>query len=171
MDAITLLRTEAEWAHQEFDMTTADVSAEVAHRTPMGNAGSIASSMAHAIVAEDSIVQGMLQGKAPLYASTFQGKTGVSDPQFMNAPEWVKAVRIELDQFRTYAAAIAAATDAYIASLSESDLDKAHDLSQMGMGSRPTGWMLAALVTGHLHDLTGEISAIKGSHGLKGYPF
>jgi hypothetical protein len=31
--------------------------------------------------------------------------------------------------------------------------------------------MLANLVIGHLNNLTGEISALKGAQGLRGYPF
>jgi hypothetical protein len=171
VDAIALLRMESEWAHQEFDMTTADVTPEVAHQPPLAAAGSVASSMAHAIVGEDLIIQGMLQGKPPLHATTYQGMTGISDPQFMNAPDWVKSVRIDIGLFRAYSAAVGAATDAYIESLTESDLDLTHDFTAFGMGIRPRGWALTALVIGHLHDLTGEISAIKDSHGLKGYPF
>ncbi len=171
MDAISALRMEAQWAHEEFDLTTADVDAEVAHRTPQGQAGNVGSSMAHAIYSEDSLVNGMLGNKAPLAASTFAGKTGISELSMSNAPEWVRSVRIDLPLFREYAKAVAAATDQYIASLKESDLDRMIDLTQWGLGMRPVAWVLGALSIGHLHDLTGEISAIKGTHGLKGYPF
>jgi hypothetical protein len=161
----------AQWAHTEFDMTTADVTAPVAEWGPQGTGSTVGSAMAHVIFAEDNIVQGMLQGKPPLGLSTFAGKTGISDPQMFNSPEWIKAVRLDLPQFRAYAQSVAKATDDYIASLSESDLDRMVDLSQAGLGMRSVGWMLGALVIAHLHDLTGEISAIKGAQGLKGYPF
>src|SRR2546421_743970 len=131
MDAITLLREQSKWSHDEFGMTTGDVNAEVAHRAPQGNAGTVGSSMAHAIFAEDSIIQGMLQGKAPLAMTMFAGRTGISEPNMYNKPEWVKAVRVDLGQFREYEQAVAQATDQYIASLKESDLDREIDLSQV----------------------------------------
>src|SRR5689334_17735077 len=121
MDAIAVLRSLAQWAHAEFDMTTGDVSNAVAEWGPQGNSSTVGSAMAHVIFAEDSIVQGMLQGKPPLGMSTLSGKTGISDPQMFNNPEWIKSVRLDLSQFRAYAQAVAKATDDYIASLSESD--------------------------------------------------
>ena len=171
MDAIAVLRMQAQWAHWEFDMTTADVDGAAAHWGPQGNGGTVGSSMAHVIFAEDNIIHGMLQGKPPLGISTFAGKTGISDPQMFNTPSWIKAVRLDLPQLRAYAQAVAAATDEYIASLTESDLDRMVDLSQAKLGVRSVGWMISALVIAHVHDLTGEISSIKGAQGLKGYPF
>ena len=171
MDAIAVLRMLAQWAHQEFEMTTADVEEDVAHQGPQGKAGNVASSMAHVIYAEDSIVQGILRGKPPLGMTAFEGKTGIGDPQMHNTTAWIKSVRLDLPRFRTYAKAVAAATDEYIASLKESDLDRIVDLSQAQLGERPVGWVIGALVIGHLHDLTGEISAAKGAQGRQGYPF
>jgi hypothetical protein len=171
MDAISLLREQAKWSHEEFGMTTGDVNADIAHMAPQGAAGTVGSSMAHAIFAEDNIVQGLLQRKAPLAMTAFSGKTGISEPHMYNKPEWVRSVRIDPPQLRDYERAVAQATDQYLASLKESDLDREIDLTPMGMGKRSLGWVLTALVIGHMHDLTGEISAIKGSQGLKGYPF
>ena len=171
MDAIAVLRMLAQWAHQEFDMTTADVEENVAHQAAQGKGGTVGSSMAHAIFAEDNIIQGMLQGRPPLAMTAFAGKTGISDPQMFNTPDWIKAVRLDLPRFRTYSQAVAAATDEYIASLKESDLDRMVDLTQNKLGIRPVAWLIGALVIAHLHDMTGGISAVKGAQGLQGYPF
>src|SRR5438309_12021443 len=110
-------------------MTTGDVNADVAHMAPQGAAGTIGSSMAHAVFAEDNIVQGMLQNKPPLGMSTFSGKTGISEPHMYNKPEWVKSVRVDLDQFRAYEKAVAQAIDQYLATLTEGDLDREIDLT------------------------------------------
>jgi hypothetical protein len=62
-----------------------------------------------------------------------------------------------------------AATDAYVASLDDEALAKPLDLSMVGLGMQTMGYLLGGLVLNtHLH--TGEISAIKGFQGLKGYP-
>ena len=171
MDAISFLRMDADAAHWVFNGTTADVTAESMHWGPMGNSSTVASAMAHVVFAEDNVVHGMLQGKPPLAQTTFADKTGISELSFYNKPEWVKSVRLDLPKFREYASAVFAATDQYIASLSESDLDRELDLTSVGMGKVNLGWALAVIVIGHMHDLTGEISALKGVQGLKGYPF
>lgn len=171
MDVIAFLRMDAETAHWVFNSTTADVSEAILHQQPRGAEATVASAMAHLVFTEDSIVQGMFQHKAPLASTTYAGKTGISELSMSNAPAWVKSVRLEPAPFREYATAVAAATDQYIASLKETDLDRELDLSEWGIGKVTLGWGLAVLVIGHIHDITGEISAIKGSHGLKGYPF
>jgi hypothetical protein len=38
------------------------------------------------------------------------------------------------------------------------------------MGSMPLALAFVVFVTGHLNNLCGEISAVKGTFGLKGYP-
>ena len=50
-------------------------------------------------------------------------------------------------------------------------LDEMRDLSAQGLGRRSVGWMLNALVAGHLNNMAGELSCLKGLQGLKGYPF
>jgi hypothetical protein len=45
------------------------------------------------------------------------------------------------------------------------------DMSFVGMGILPLATVFAVVVVGHLNNLTGEISAVKGMNGLKGYPF
>ena len=127
--------------------------------------------MAHLVYDEDLIVNGMLLGKAPLAASTSAGKTGISDPQMAVSQDWAKTVRLNLPEFREYQKAVFAATDAYTASLDESDLDRELDMTSMGMGTQNLGWAFGVLIIGHANNLAGEISALKGAQGLKGYPF
>jgi hypothetical protein len=45
------------------------------------------------------------------------------------------------------------------------------DLSFVGHGSLPLSSVFTTFVVGHLNNLCGEIAAIKGVHGLRGYPF
>jgi DinB superfamily len=127
--------------------------------------------MAHLVYDEDMIVNGMLLGKAPLSATTFAGKTGISDPQFAIAPEWPTKLRLNVTEFRAYQKAVFAVTDTYLASLKESDLDRELDMTSMGMGKQNVGWAFGMLIIGHANNLAGEISALKGVQGLKGYPF
>ena len=171
MDAIKVLQIHLQSAHWIFDATTADVTEESAHKGPVGAAGTVGSQMAHLVYDEDMIVNGILAGKAPLSATAFAGKTGISDPQMEIAPDWPKSVRLNLPEFRAYQKAVFAATDAYLASLTETDLDRELDMTSFGMGKQSVGWAFGMLIIGHVNNLSGEISALKGTQGLKGYPF
>jgi hypothetical protein len=147
------------------------VTGEVANGGRTAATGSVGSAMAHVAVAEDGVVQLMMQGKPPLYTTEWLGRTGISDPQMFNTEAWKESVQVEPEALAAYRDAVFAATGAYVQSLSESDLDRSVDLSAAGLGTQTIGWMLVNLVAGHLSNLTGEISTLKGLQGLTGYPF
>ena len=56
-----------------------DVTPEQAHWIPPGVALPIGASYAHVVVGQDSVINGMLKGGAPLFASSWAGKTGLSE--------------------------------------------------------------------------------------------
>ena len=58
-----------------------------------------------------------------------------------------------------------------MASLSDSDLARELDMSDHGLGMWSVGSFLLTFDLGHVRDIMGEISAIKGVQGGKGYPF
>jgi hypothetical protein len=159
------------WAHDLLAMVTADLTPEQAAWVPPGRANPIAAQYAHAVCAEDGLIQLVLQGKPPLFATTWAGRTGVSDPQMQATSEWARSVSIDLPALRDYTAAVAEASHAYIRGLSDADLDRTMDLTAFGLGERTVGWMLQANVTNHIHNMAGEISALKGIQGAQGYPF
>jgi len=41
----------------------------------------------------------------------------------------------------------------------------------LGSSQKPVAWVLSALVISHLNNMTGEMSALKGVQGAKGYPW
>ncbi len=100
------------------------------------------------------------------------GKTGISEPPPENEDwsAWAARVEIDLPAVRRYGAAVASATDAYIASLTPEDLDAAVDLSSFGVGQKTRGWVLGAGVLAHVLSHWGEICALNGIHGGKGFP-
>jgi hypothetical protein len=104
MKAISVLQEGTQWAHEFLEMVTADVTPEQAHWHPPGIANPLWAIYAHAVLAEDGVI-GMLKGSAPLFASTWAGKTGVSDPQFQMTLEWAQGLKVELPTFRQYAQA------------------------------------------------------------------
>jgi hypothetical protein len=85
--------------------------------------------------------------------------------------EWGRALQPDLPALRQYGQTVMADADAYLAQLGDADLDRMVDVSQAGLGMRSVSWMLNALVASHLNNMAGEISALKGVQGLRGYPF
>lgn len=171
MTATSTQRTAFAWATEILEMTMADASPELMSWTPPGIANPIDATYAHAVCGADGVLHGMLKGSIPLYAGDWAGKTGISEPRFDQTLEWARSVTVNLPAARQYAQAVYAAVDSYIASLTEADLAREIDLTGVGMGFRSLDWCLSALITGHINNMAGEISALKGVQGAKGYPF
>ncbi len=171
MDAITLCKMEIQWAHDLLEMTMEDVVPELASWRPPGVANPLGAQYAHAVLAEDGVIQRVLKGERPLYETSWIEKTGVSIPEMHATPEWARGVQVELGQLRQYAQAVYANTFEYLDSLSAEQLDQELDLTADGMGVRTIGWAIGVLVPAHVHNMAGEISCLKGIQGVRGYPF
>lgn len=173
MNTVQLIRDQLKIAHDWLEGTVADVTPTMANFVPPGQAHSVGTRYAHVIVAEDNMTHAMLQGGAPLFTLTFAGKTGVDDPlSALGAKlEWVQKTKVDIDALRQYAQAVYKASDEYLAKLKESDLENEVDLTQVGFGKWKLGAFLITFMLGHPRDIMGEISAIKGVQGAKGYPF
>lgn len=172
-----ILKASLESAHQILEATVADVSDDVANRPAPGNANPIGSSYAHAVIAEDGIVNGMLQGRPPLCVTSWTGRIGVDKPMPMpgmgqgDLGEWYHSAQVDLAACRAYAEAVHAQSAAFIGGADDATLAREIDLTGIGLGKMPLAVVFSALVVGHCNNLCGEISAIKGAFGLRGYPF
>lgn len=171
MDTVSLLREQIKMAHDWFEATMTGVSQEHADDQPQGTAHSIGSRYAHAVTAEDVMVNSLIRGGAPMYAGDYAGKTGISEPRFDSPLEWARSVRVDLGAARRYAQAVYANTADYLNTLNDDDLERIVDLSEQNMGQWTLGAFLISFVLGHMRDVMGEISALKGTQGLQGYPF
>lgn len=151
------------------------VTQEVAHYAPPHKANPIAGVYAHLLFSEDFFTQFFLKGTKPLFETTWKDKTGISELQpteWVNEyPKWLKLVKIDMKKSNKYADVVFAATEDYIASLQDKDLEKEIDMSMFGMGKRPLGEFLTGMIIGHIWSIMGEISVLKGIQDLKGYPF
>jgi hypothetical protein len=185
--AVGLLREQLRQAWETLEGTMKDVPSETAHWVPPGTALPIGAAYAHAVLSQDGVVNGMVRGVRPLYAAGFAGKTGISEPPpgsegSSKAPadpeeqgrafaEWCRRVKVDLPKLHEYAAAVFDATDAWLAALTDADLKKPVDLTSIGIGPSTVEYVLSAVVIGHVYCHTGEIAALKGTRGMKGYPF
>lgn len=171
MNAIQLLREQLAIAHETMEATMADVNTSVAHFAEVGKALPVGAAYAHAVIAEDMIIAGMFTKKTPLAPTA---ETGLSQPMPPQAEwdkheEWYRTVKVDLAKLKEFAKQVYKATDAYLATLKDTDLDVEMDMD--GMGKHNLAWFLSNFVILHIANLTGEISAAKGVQGLKGYPF
>jgi hypothetical protein len=166
------------------DAVMGDATEAVAHWKPAGSAHPVGATYAHVVIVSDGFVNGLLREGVPLFASGFAGRTGVSENPPMLDPRapvqatyhedlhrWAHRVKIDLPVARAYGAAVCDAIDGWLSTLSYADLGKPVDLSGLGIGISTLGWVLHNAVVSHIASHAGEIAAIKGLQGLKGYPF
>jgi DinB superfamily len=174
--ALSLLKDQLKEAHELFENTAADIQEEHVHKDPGGKAFPLGATYAHLVFSEDVIVQGMMQAKLPLFESEWKGKTGASEPMppmdenwTPTNEKWSKTVTIDFPKMQQYAKAVYSATDEYVNSLSDADLEKEIDLGSWG--KKTVAQMLSGFVISHACSLAGELSALKGIQGARGYPF
>lgn len=169
--AIEILRGIFKQSHDVLENTLADVDEAMLNWQPPGIANSIGANYAHIVTGEDFLVNVMMRQGAPLLASSWAGKTGLSElpPVGGGMHEWGQRVQIDLAALRAYAQAVYASTDEYLASLSDADLSTTFETQNFGT---PTiGGFLGGIVLANLNWHTGEIACLKGVQGKKGYPF
>jgi hypothetical protein len=80
---VELVRRIVRDARQVLDGTMADVTPTQVQFIPPGVANPLGATCAHVVCSEDMIVQGMFRQVAPLSASTWVGRTGLSEPMPM----------------------------------------------------------------------------------------
>jgi hypothetical protein len=172
MSAQALLRQQLAGYHDILEQTIGDCQqATLDKNLPGATITSVGSIYAHLVLAEDGILHGMLQGKPPLYQTQgWAARAGVAMPKPGEfTPEWARAVKMNLPPFREYAKAVYAATDAYVAGLSDADLERK---VQTGfVGEQTIAFVMSNILGWHVAEHTGEIAALKGVQGLKGLPF
>lgn len=175
MTALELVRINLHVAHDSFSKTTADVTKEMADWLPPGIANPLGERYAHTVAAEDWLVHGIAQGGAPWSASTWAGKTGygeTSELKIGGTTEEARAFRIDdIDALREYEKAVFASSEEYLNSLDDAAMERIFDMSFAGLPQVPAPAWWSTFIIGHLRDLMGEISILKGCLGAKGYPF
>jgi uncharacterized damage-inducible protein DinB len=170
MNGVQALRSSFENAHNWYNGTIADVTPAQANYLPVGIAHPVGELIAHIVHSEDAIINGMLQGKAPLWDTQGWGKkTGLPNMMLHDTMgKGPRAFKADPAVLSEYSKAVQAQTLAYVSSLSDSSLDEKREYQGFGVQSR--AFILQTLLANTLAH-TGEISALKGLQGAKGYPF
>jgi hypothetical protein len=175
MDSVALLREALADAHASLERTVAGLDQAALDWVPPGTANPIGATLAHVIVSEDMVTNVILAGGPPLMATSFAGRTGLSEPMPMPGPDWAgyadwaRRLRVDLTVLLAYAHAVWASTDAFLAGLAPVDVARDVDLSMLGQGHRTLGWAILRLTCSHTDQITGEIACLKGLQGRGGY--
>jgi hypothetical protein len=101
----------------------------------------------HALCVEDITIQSLLREDAPLFTSLSRSLGG---------PDDVAAIR-------KYARAVHASTDAYLADLPSTGLDRVVDLRKLGLGRRSLVWVTRRFVVQELAQICSEIAGDAGA--------
>ncbi len=164
--AVELLRFMFGQAHQYLEGTMMGIS-EANASYEAGQSASIVGQYAHIITSEDWLVHIKAKGGVPMMAQMNPGFQSPPPPVGWDA--WARTETLDLAALRSYAQAVYAATDAFLAASDDSILGNMVDMSEVGFGMVPvTAVFTLTLLNAGLH--CGEISALKGLQGLTGYP-
>ena len=166
MDVKTTLREQMQAMHGTLEAAVGDCNPEaVARKLPGSTINSIGAIYAHTIFSEDGILNFMIRGQAPVYMKDgWAAKIGIEMPQGGMEPDW--SINMDLPLFREYAAAVYKATDEYLASASDAELDRVVDLKFSP--PMPVSSIFGNVLAWHAATHQGEVSALKGVTGVNG---
>jgi hypothetical protein len=169
MDARDLLRQQFRECNEWLAATMQGVTNDHAHWKPPGSANPLGATYAHALLSQDIIGNVVVKGGAPLAATTWAGKVGISEPppteDVRSWGQWARNVKVDLDALRAYGEAVQTAVDGVFMSLTDADLSRKLE----AFGGSTVMFMLSGALIGHTHDHTGEIACLKGLQGVKGF--
>jgi hypothetical protein len=174
MNTVELLRHSLKSAFEILGQVTADLTQEQADWTPPGCANPIGAMYWHTISGADEVVYRWIEGDTqPLHERAGWRARAVTvdhpDPQGAEGwLEWMRAIRVSLPAIHEYACAVAADLDAWLAAKSPADLDR---VVHTPIGDFSAAAALDTFVVWHINAHCGEISALKGCQGARGYPF
>ncbi len=164
MDTLTLVKQQVAGARRELNGVMQGVTQEMGNWQPPGLANSIADLYFHTVNAQDRLLTRGQANRPPLIDKWADRLKIPAD--FRHTPEASRALRADMPTLLQYGDAVFADSDKFLGSLSNADLDRTVE----GMrGPVPVASQIAALLGTHTYEHIGEISAIKGIQGAKGY--
>jgi hypothetical protein len=151
----------------------ADLTQEQADWAPPGIANPIGATYWHTVSSVDEIVHKWIRGEEPLrQKGGWQEKAlAVSVPEPGHGGDYLaymQAIRVDIAALHAYTEAVAEAIQCWLASLTPEDLERELETP---IGKLSVGRMLETFIIWHINAHCGEIAALKGCLGVKGYPF
>ena len=174
MNTVDLSRFFLSNAFEILGQVTADLTQGQADWIPPGCANPIGAIYWHTISGADEVVHRWLIGSPECLHQREGWRARILT---LDAPEpahgenwleWMRTVRIDLPAMHEYARAVAANLDTWLASQSPDDLER---VVKTPIGDLSVATTLGMFVVWHIDAHCGEISALKGLQGARGYPF
>ncbi len=173
MNTVELVSYALDNALNVFNLVVVDLTQEQADWTPPGLANPIGATYWHTISSLDDLVHRWISGQEALYL-----KDGWQERVLIVAPPepghgedylaTMQAMRVDLAGLHQYTQVVAEAVRRWLASLTPEELDREMDTF---VGTLTVGALLERFGVWHVTAHCGEISALKGCLGAKGYPF
>jgi len=150
-----------------------DLTQEQADWIPSGCANPIGASYWHAVSGADEVICRWVLGQEPLHQ-----REGWRDRVLtVSAPEpeggegwltWMQTIRVDLPVLNEYATATAAMLMGWLGTLTPEDLVRSISTP---IGELNVAQVMETFIIWHINAHCGEISALKGCQGARGYPF
>ncbi len=175
MDTLTSLRGQLGQAHEIIEQAVAGLTPEQLHHRGEGSTiQSIGGIYAHMVTSEDYLLNVMVR-EQPTFVFESGGwleKTGFNPGSDGRLSEKTSAAAREANfgALREYAQAVYAETDAWLATLSEADLERPIHVAWLG-ADMPLGQFLGTVIVWHAIHHGGEICALIGVQGGQGLAF
>jgi hypothetical protein len=155
------------------NQVVSDLTQEQADWAPPGIANPVGATYWHTLSSTDDIVHSWLRGDAPLRQKDgWQEKvltTSVPEPaEGGDYLAYMQAIRVDLASLHAYAEAVAEAVQAWLVSQTPEELERKLETP---VGELSVAQVLETFVIWHINAHCGEIAALKGCLGVKGYPF
>jgi uncharacterized damage-inducible protein DinB len=165
MTAAESLRMAVKSATDMLMSVMAEVTDDQAVFQPGGTANAIAPTLRHIVEVHDRVVNRMIRGGETIWeAEGWAAKVGAKVASAYDA-KTADDQRIDLAAYREYAAKVFAASDDYLANLT--DAECAREITSF-RGPTTVGNVIGRILITHCAEHTGEIAAVKGLQGLKG---
>jgi hypothetical protein len=171
MNTVELLTYSLSSAFDILDQVTADLTQQQADWIPPGTANPIGALYWHTISSVDQIVHQWCRGEEPLSQRAgwhkrveLAGSSGGGQETL----EEMQAIRVDLPVLHDFARAVAEVTQNWLTSLQPEDLERE---IHTPIGTLNLAQLLETFVIWHINAHCGEIAALKGCQGARGYPF
>jgi hypothetical protein len=166
MNGVDVLKTAIAASHEWYQGTVADLTPEQAGYLPEGVVHPISELVTHVLQTEDYVITQVLQGQPTLWERDGWGDRLSLPFVVRHDTETARSFKADVASLQPYAEAVYAQTDSYLNQLSETDLDREFDF---GVRKMNLAQVLFIIMIGNTLAHTGEISALKGLQGAKGY--
>jgi hypothetical protein len=158
MNTVELLQYSMGVAFDILSQVTADLTQEQADWRPPGTASSISNIYLHTLTYVDYFVRNYCIGGKRL------PETVESRPEVLRMQD----VQTDLSELHEFASKVKSTVQGWLSSLTPADLERRRHTT---VGELNVGQMLEIYIVWHINAHCGEISALKGCQGLKGYPW